>query len=80
MKGVHPLYQLKVVSGNDDVKIAPTRPQKWATHSALIVNYHAKTDLLFVCSGPPKTLASLCMGRKDSKPPKTLAKPYKYTF
>jgi len=63
---VHPLYQLQVVSGNDDVKIAPTRPQKWAT--------------LFVCSGPSKTLASLCMGRKDSKPPKTLAKPYKYTF
>jgi hypothetical protein len=31
MKDVHPLYQLQVVSGDNDVRIAPTRPRKWAT-------------------------------------------------
>jgi valyl-tRNA synthetase len=37
IKGVHSLYQLQVVSDNDNVKIATTRPRKWATRSALTV-------------------------------------------
>jgi hypothetical protein len=31
MKGVHPLYQLQVVPGDDDVIIASIKPRKWAT-------------------------------------------------
>jgi hypothetical protein len=31
MKGVNLLYQLQMVSGDDDVRIAPKSPQRWAT-------------------------------------------------
>jgi hypothetical protein len=34
---IHPLYQLQVVSSNDDLIIALTRLRKWATQSALTV-------------------------------------------
>jgi antitoxin component of MazEF toxin-antitoxin module len=36
MKDVHPLYQLQVVLGNNDVIIAPTKPKNWATQLAMI--------------------------------------------
>jgi hypothetical protein len=50
MKSVHPLYQLQVVSEDDDVIIASTRPRKWTTQSTLTMQPNAKTDLVFVCS------------------------------
>jgi hypothetical protein len=34
MKGMHPLYHIQVVSGDDDVRIALMKPQKWATQLA----------------------------------------------
>jgi hypothetical protein len=34
MKDVIPLYQLQVVSSDNDIKIAPTKPQKRATQLA----------------------------------------------
>jgi len=46
-KDVHPLYQLQVVSGDNDVRIAPTRPQKWATRSALTMQLSCKNRLIF---------------------------------
>jgi hypothetical protein len=35
IKGVHPLYQLQVVLGDDDVKITLTKPRKWSTQSTM---------------------------------------------
>jgi hypothetical protein len=37
MKSVHPLYQLQVVSGDDDIESASMRPRKWTTQSASTV-------------------------------------------
>jgi hypothetical protein len=34
MKGVLPLYQLHVVSSDNDIKIVPTKPRKRATQLA----------------------------------------------
>lgn len=49
MKGVHPFYQFQVVSDDDNVRIAPTRPRKWATQPTLTEQLSCKNQI-FTCS------------------------------
>jgi hypothetical protein len=47
MKSVHILYQLQVVLGNVDARVAPTRPQKWPTYSTMTMTPIWKNHSLF---------------------------------
>ena len=44
---MHILYQLQVVLGNVDVRVAPTRPQKWPTYTTMTMTPIWKNHSLF---------------------------------
>lgn len=87
---VHPFYQFQVVLGNDNIRIAPTWPRKWATQPALVqlscknrfgfrVSTH-KGSLMGSYQRVYNTSLKTKRSKMDSRPPKTLEKPYKYPF
>jgi len=79
----------KVVSGDDDVSIAPTKHRKWVTQLVWTVQSSCKNRFVFCVFTHKGSLMSsykrfttlplnIKRSELDSKPPKTLAKPYNY--
>lgn len=88
---VHPFYQFQVVLGNDNIRIAPTWPRKWATQPTLTVQLSCKNRFGFrmfthkgSLMGSYQRVYNTSLNTKrsemDSRPPKTLEKTYKYPF
>jgi hypothetical protein len=78
-----------VVSGDDDVSIALTEHRKWVTQLAWTVQSSCKNRFVFCVFTHKGSLMSsyqrftklplkIKRSELDSKPPKTLAKPYNY--
>jgi hypothetical protein len=47
IKGVYPLYQLQMISCNNDIRITPIKPRKWATQLVLTVQLSSKNWPIF---------------------------------